>query len=760
MNKKKKISPPVSSQQAKEFLASGKYKEATNIYKKLLKIEPKQEWQEGLATAYLLRAKNLAEKGMFKEAVVLWENRAKSCNDKKLFEQYIFWLIKSGSHIRAINLLLNSSVDLPKATLQQLMVQFGGLFFKGDAEVMQAFPPSDPLVKHYAIIEQALTSYYQNDKKLCEEYINQIPFRSPYRDFCLILKSLLVIDSNQKLANDLLVKIPSSSPYAKFASLIKVIAKPCDTNLLSELAQFNSVEQQFIFYIKGWNKQQLKAINILKEATNKKRKINDKIVLKILIENRQAFGEEYAKNSCIAILPSYPDGIKLYEKAFSPLSEFEKNRILALNYEQQGVSFMAEKHWHICIDILKKNRKANSPKIAMILRHQAERLKQHGSYWDNEEAPEYIIQSLDFDPNDKISYLKLTEWYKKNNQTKNYYQWSETAVKKLPFDSDILFIAMEAATDRKSFKKALKYAVTLLKIDPINTKARYIARNSHIAHAHKLIKTGKYPLAHKELLEAAQFEKATKQTGIIQINQGLLELQEQDFIKPIKGRLPAKLRNKPLKPYTAKKLNEITKKYPQPIKLLQEGMQLNGEGILGLFRLMVDSKKQNLDCTAIYPLVIKTGSKTSPLSDKKLPTQHEILELLNLINAHAEEGANFLNDLVEQMKEQLQIITKIKLPKDDILSLCQCMKRIEHYELLKIFASHALKRWKRHPALIFYFMYGTVKGDVWILSEIQLEKLEIAANEAKEQGDDRTAIMIIHFIGPMHMGIFPIFDHS
>ncbi len=749
MSKKKKvpINSLVSPQKAAEFLAKGKYKEATDAYKKLLKTEQKQEWQDGLATAYLLRAKSLAEKGMFKEAVVLWENRANLCDDKELFEQYIHWLIVAGYHSRAINLLDNSSADLSKTALQQLMVQFGILFFEGNAEVINAISQDAPLVKHYAIIEQALIAYYQDDRQICEEYLNQIPFRSPYRDFCLLLKALLVIDYNQNSANDFLLKIPATSPYASFAKLILLSIEPYSIELLEKLASLNQLEQDFINCIKGWDKQQFKAIIAVKKAINN---ATDKNILEILINNQQAFGTEYAQHSCMAILPSYKDGIKLYERTFAVLSEFDKNRIMALHYEQQERLFVAKKYWHICVEILKQNRKPNSLKIALILRHQVEILKKHGEFLSKEYVPEFLVESLDFDPTDKECYLNLIDWYKQNHEEKDYYNWAEVAVKKLPKNSEILFVAMKAATARKSFKKALKYAITLLKVDPINVKARNIARASHIAHAHKLLKTGKYPLARKELEKAAQFEQATKQTGIIQINQGLLELQEQGFIKPIKGRLSAKLRTQALKSISSKQLKDIIQQHPQAIELLRTGLKLAGEGILGQFQLIVTCKKQNLDTTKIYPLVVESKS----FSNKSV--QYEVLELVNLINAYVEDGIDFLYDAVEQMKEQLQTIVKNKLAKDDLLSLCQCMKRLEHHKLLEKFATHGLKSWKQQPALIFYQIYGIVKGDVWCLSDNQLDKLHAAADEAEEQGDKRTAIMIATFVERMYGGdIFP-----
>lgn len=734
MNKKSFQNQPLSDIKAEEFLTKGKYKEATNIYKKLLKIEQRQEWKEGLAQAYLLRAKNLADKGMYKEAVVLWENRASLCNDKELFEQYIHWLVEAGYHGRAFSLL--TEANLPPETLQQLLTKFGIFLFEADSELMDIIPQDTPLLRHYTIIQQALTAYYQNNKSLCEEYINQIPFRSPYRDFCLIVKALLIINSEPASANKLLLRIATNSPYAKFAQLVKLVIEPYNIELLTKFMKLNLAEQGFINCLKGWNSQQFKIINACKKVTDNP----IKTIIEILLKNKQVFGKQYVQRTCLAILPNYPNGIKLYEKAFT-LSEFEKNRIIALNYEQQHRLLTAKKHWQICIDMLIQNRKQNSLKIALIFRHQVEILKQHGEFLDKEYIPELLIESLNFDPDNKECLLDLIKWYKKNNQLKDYYKWVEIAVKQLPQDNDILFIAMDASTDRKSFKKALKYAITLLKTDPSNIKAQNIASASHIAHAHKLIKTGKYIQADKELQEAAKFEKTV--TGIVQINQGLLKLQEQGFIKSI--RLTEKSEVKSLKSISSKQI--LTEQYSQPIKLLQEGVQLVGGGILGLFQLIVTSKKQSIDYTKVYPLIIEFKSL------KKLPTKNKVLELINLINFYTKE--KFLYDVIEQIKEHMLNIIKIKLDKDDMLSLCQCIKMIEHHEILEKFATHALKRWKQQPAFIFYQIYGIAKGTAWHLSELQLDKLQKAADNAKKQGDEHTEIMIAKFVEEIYEDIFP-----
>jgi hypothetical protein len=62
-------------------LTAHDYKDAIEVYKLLLKREhqPEAGWGASLAAAYLERAKQLAEKAMYREVAVLWENIPASC---------------------------------------------------------------------------------------------------------------------------------------------------------------------------------------------------------------------------------------------------------------------------------------------------------------------------------------------------------------------------------------------------------------------------------------------------------------------------------------------------------------------------------------------------------------------------------------------------------------------------------------------------------------------------------------------------------
>ncbi len=60
--------------QALALCNSQKYKEAIAIYKQLLQHSQNPLWQQALAECYRQRADSFALKGMYKEALVLWEN--------------------------------------------------------------------------------------------------------------------------------------------------------------------------------------------------------------------------------------------------------------------------------------------------------------------------------------------------------------------------------------------------------------------------------------------------------------------------------------------------------------------------------------------------------------------------------------------------------------------------------------------------------------------------------------------------------------
>ncbi len=744
MPKKKKISQNTSIEtlqvNAAKLLAMGRYKEAIESYKRLLKKEQRDEWQTALAKAYLRRAQSLANKGMYKEAAVLWENRANLCTDKQSLDQYIYWLIRAGRYIRAVRFFTESTEHLTDNAIQQLQAQFGALLLAGCSDVIETFPQDTPLFKQYAVIRGVLQAYFQGDDKSVELSLKKIPFRSPYRDFRPILKALLLIEVDPNAANQLLEKVPADSVYAQFAALVRIVGQDGET-LLTTLSKLSAQEQLFIAGLKGWDKEQLNVISRLQTAA--KRDGSPKALLEVVAATRKNLGDN--RQFCLALLPSYPAGVKFYENKFGSLSAFEKNRITALKYERQEQSEMADRYWRLCVENLKQSS-GNSRKAALILRHLVELAESKGEIFDDYQVPEDLAESLRLDPDDKASYLKLIQWYNHENDIKNYHKWVDTAIKQFPQDSEVLLTAIESATRKKAFKKAANFAKALLKVDPINIKARQIALFSHISHARKLIKSGKYELARKELEQGAHFEK-NQHSGIVQINQGLLELQAEGFIQPVTRKRSTRRKSKASE-FDLFELQQAKKyklKNPKAIELLQEGF--NSGTLCGFFQLIVETKSQQLELANILPLLPK-------LDKRYLPTQHEVLELLRLINAYS--GVTFLTEAVAPLTTLLQKAAKLDFSQEEILSICECFKKLEHYALVRQFAENALKRWPEQPVFVYYQIYSQShsKKRFWHISNSDMARLTHAADKATEQGDQRTAMMIVKFLNGIRRSSF------
>ena len=139
-----------------------------------------------------------------------------------------------------------------------------------------------------------------------------------------------------------------------------------------------------------------------------------------------------------------------------------------------------------------------------------------------EEAITWLMDSLDHDPDDRESYVKILQYFERQEQeTDTYKEWLDKSIKKFPNDVEILGLAIKAATRNKAFKKATQYAQALLKIDPVNTFAKQVLFTSHLAHARKLIKSKKFHLVEKEIQQAEQITDRQTLPDIGAVNAGI-----------------------------------------------------------------------------------------------------------------------------------------------------------------------------------------------------------------------------------------------
>jgi len=92
---------------AAEALQQERFKEAVELFKQLVRQDPRTEWREALADAYGGRARALAGKGMFKEAAMVLENTLTPAGLLREPYLYVTCLIREGQQPKAAAYLLH-----------------------------------------------------------------------------------------------------------------------------------------------------------------------------------------------------------------------------------------------------------------------------------------------------------------------------------------------------------------------------------------------------------------------------------------------------------------------------------------------------------------------------------------------------------------------------------------------------------------------------------------------------------------------------
>ena len=687
------------------LLSDQNYKDAIDVYKLLLKREPQPEagWRDSLAKVYLERARQLAQKAMHREAAVLWENIPTLCGQTPQPDLYLDWLLRSGQYAKAMRAYASHAAALPAGG--ELETLLAALALAGQKEVLQAIPPDAPLRTHLTAAQAALRAYTQGEAEdAVRERLKAISIRSPYRDLRQALAALLKLETDPTGALALVERIPPTSPYQDLVELVRASAAADPARALLALTP----AQRELAGLFGLDARQLK---LLKDWARLGDHPSDKAKFEFIAANLALFDREQARRACLALLLGYPQGSKTYSNLFGPLPPFEAQQLKALRAEREDDDLdRTLRDWQGCVDLLRHETDPDSRLMAaLILRHMAELLRKGDDGWDDgEQLRDCLEQSLRFDPDDRDVYLQLAILYKEVDNDKEYHQWVEQAVKRFPDDPLVLLAAVKTATARKAHKKAAGFAARVLELDPINTKARTVLINAHLAHARKLMRADKYALAEKELDSAGQLERDNARTGIVEINRGLLALQQRQ--------------------------RDLGRRW------LREGVRLAGSPLLAWVRLAVETLRLKLEPADFQ--------RDADLSDpRKLnASRTDLLALAQLLNAYREEEVSDLDTVLEDLEKPLQRTIKALTSEDDLLLICESLHQAPHYGLLQYAATRALEVQPERSLFVYYQIYGRAEGDLDLVKDRDYDRLEQAMERATAAKDHRAATSITRFL--------------
>ena len=699
-------SPEQLATSAHDFIKYGQFKEAINAYKELLKLKPDPETEQHLAAAYRGRATEIAAKGMYPEAIVLWENQARLVQQSPCTKEYVTWLFQAGLYAKLAGLADDISQALEADGKAKAVLETLAILALDDSKLLAQFPADHAIVKHHPILLKALFAYSSGKLDEVETCLQQIPSRSPYREVRTVLKALLLLQGNRAEGIALLSKISSDSVLWEVAQHLArhVTDKGVE---VSTFQQLGGKLQTLITKLNGYDKYQL---NLLRELKRIATIQSGRVTFEFALNNRKVFGDEAVKRFCYAMLIQYIDGAKLYERNFGKISRLEKLRLSALMDEHERYIDDAIRSW---LDYLAELGEPSNPATlsdhdkqvrAIIYRH----CYNLAGVEQKTGALAFLVKGLTLDPSDKASYIRLYQGYRESDR-KKALEYLEQGLNLYPQDVELLTQAMNAAAERKAFKKAAGYARAILSVDSINSTARTFLIEAHLGHARKQIKSDRLDLAQQEL-DAGYTIDVHQRNASLHYLAGIIALKQNE----------SAVGEAAIRRGFATEPSPLTAELGLAIELAQ---------------LDYLGKKQ-----LKYPAC---------LEKKYQPNRKDILSLAHFLRRFTAQNANdkYLHKALDHLKPVIRKGIAVEdMSVNDYFDICEQFLNIEEYDLLAKFSECFYTKHPSSGISIFFGLLSYCEGDLSKLTNRQMNKVMALKEQTESQNDTRTANLIDRFI--------------
>jgi hypothetical protein len=690
-----------------EALRAGKFKDAIEHFKKLVKQEPRPEWRAALSDAYIGRAKALAAKGMFKEAEIVLGNAVASDGTVKDPLFLLQCLIRQGQFQKALAHALSyvgveaaaamEAAELPELTAALFLIQTTKVepSAQGPSARAKWFEAANAALA-------ALTAWIEGKSEAeIDPLLARIPMRSPFKALRLIVKSLLTAPHDYERARRLLDAVTAQSPFAPLRLAVEASFPAEPMELLETWSRASAEQRSFAAEAGGGQAAPSKLLSQLLEAENS----GPAALFAFLLKHSVHLPEGRTRGACLDLLPCIPDRVAQFEKAFGPLRESERHRIFALSAEASEQWARAEKHWCAMAAEFEKDASREAKLSAgVVYRHLADLARREdaikGEGYGSDPIAFYLKASLNCDTECLPALLRLIDHHRHNGEDTEWHALTEDAARRFPEESAVLLQAIDSATARKAYKKAAGFARKLLTLDPISQPARQRMIDLQISHARKQMQGKRAGLAWKELSDAAQWERADSPDAGLRINQGLVGLRlDQGALAEAR---------------------------------LREGVEVAGGGLSGWFRaaleeaLLLPSQKSPI---AIVGLELSGAANGAP--DK--PQLAAIVAAMGAPSIRAQPKATAA--LIFRIRAWLQRACSLVTPATEFHALGDMLLRAGAYDVLRDFALAGKRREPREPAWRFYEIVARTKNNPELLSMREEDELTDMQDQARHRQD-------------------------
>jgi len=727
-----KLSPEALERRAQDDLAGGRYREAIEGFKQLLKLERRSAWRSALADAYAGRARHLTAKDMLKEALAIWENRADLGEDIPFHPDQAALLLRLG-RVSSVLTLLAQGVEVPPEQRNRLHSLLGAAYLAGEDGVAERLPADDPVVLHGESARAALTAYCAGDDPALQTALAAIPFRSPYRDWVQILKALRRQPDDPEEAAGLLARVRDESAFCHLRQAAQLALLP-EPDFLAAIRSTGTKSARFACALRGWTQAR---IALWEELNRLGPEPRPETLLRLMYRNRQTLGENWVRRRGLRFLVTgYPASRRWLKAAGAPpLSAEETLLVAAWSAESREDLGEEQKHWGSYARHLMHEHSSGDDKsqcklrIALALRRcdQLGKILLHTTPSANPKDLDQLIaaqveESLTWDPDDRDTYLRLIGYYRRGKRFKDVRRLLSKACGRWPEDMQVLEADLDTAIDTGAFKKAAGLARKILALDSINSGVRERLVQAHLAHARKQVVKGRPDLARKELAQAGEWARSTPARDQLDLTSGLITL-----IEDAKRGAP----------------------------LLRDLVGRLGGGLAGHLTLALAGEALNLSLQQLF--------KRMEVEMPRVTGRDDLLATLARLRHHLDGGGRMTVELGSYLSKALARSPWMDLSKSETAAACDTLRRCGLHETRLIAAKAALKRWRGEPPFelhAFEAKYPRNPGDC---SDKDIDRLGDALDRARKEGDTRTAMRIEQILadlnpfpfGPMHFASPP-----
>ncbi|MEI8325837.1 MAG: hypothetical protein WCH44_10835 [Betaproteobacteria bacterium] len=507
---------------ALEHLQRGRFRDAIECYKALLKTAQRPEFLALLAKAYEGRARALAAKGMRREAIELWRSRAQVCQVPLWDGPYPGWLIAEDRIFDVLGYLSTcraACIAAPESqaahALAALEAQLAPALLAANDTLCQQLPFESLLVQHRPRAQAAVAAYARKDGDALEEALAGISFRSPYRDLRSVLKALVLWETDREAARSAIERLAQDGPFEPLAAPLRSVVA-AGFERWRRWACLNAGQQTVALELLGCPRS-LAALMQPLSCANSDLAAGE--LFELVQRHARALPEAMATSVWQRLAPWAKRRGCSNPLIFGKPSKAQQECATALAVEIKGELRHAEEHWLNSVQLLASSGSQDDrERAALVLRHAAD-MPQHLSRDGklDKSGARYLARSLEFDPHDCDVYVRLVRFWRHSGHLKTAREHLEAGLALFPLSAALLTEAVDAALAASAFKKAVSTAHRLLEIDPLNRKVRSLLGNSHLSHAGKHIAANKLDSAKREIEEARNWLSGAAEQGRLQL---------------------------------------------------------------------------------------------------------------------------------------------------------------------------------------------------------------------------------------------------